>query len=353
MPVWKYDPNFNLQLLKVFYCDGAITDKPKLSFINQQDNLIISGIMNGTEVNYDGQTFELKKDYHIIFAKITSSGEILWVKSADSDMENRLGDICVDENCEIYLTSCLKSDITYGNTTISPSSIWREGVVIKIDNDGNLKWFNQIRTLAQNYPDVFPNEIEVAGDYIYLSGKYKWDIKLGNIYLESVSGECDNFLAKMDSQTGEFLFAQGFYSFTQILSGYFLFTVAEPDIIYASIPFKDEGTIGGTTFSSYNNTLDVVIAKLQDMTVNIEGLTGNDKTAVSPNPGINKLHISTKANCRSIRLFDHTGKIVIEKKFNTVGTKSINTRLLPAGLYIYKLTDENGNITNGKWIKKQ
>ncbi len=353
MAVCKYNSDFSMQWLNVFYCDGSIYSAHRISFINQQNNLVISSEMHGNELHYGNQTFQFQKDHHIFISKITSSGDLLWVKSADSDSESRFTDLCVDDNNDIYLTSGLKSNLIYDSITISPYSIWREGVILKVDENGNFQWYNQIRVLAQNFPDIFPNEIKVFGDFVFLTGKYKWDIMFENIYLESISGECDNFLAKMDAQSGEFIYAQGFYSYAPVLSGYFSFTLAEPDIIYASIPFKDEGSIGGATFSSYNNSFDVVIAKLQDMTVNIEGLIGNDKTGVFPNPGINELHISTKANCQSIRLFDHTGKIVIEKKFNTAGTKSINTRLLPAGLYIYELTDENGNTTNGKWIKKQ
>ena len=352
MPVWKLDADFNLQWLKVFYADGTISGNQYISLIDQQSNLIVSSKLENNKLFFDDDTIVFNGDTHIIFIKISLSGDIQWIKSADGDFDNNEFYLHTSDN-DIYFTSTFKNTITYDNTNISTSSFWKETLILKINSNGELQWYNKIRSTAQNYPQIYPDEILFNNGSLYLTGNYHWDILFDNILLHNISGNLDNYLVKIDDNTGNFVWAQGFYGFFDISIYNFTFTFVEPDIFFAAIPFKDEGTFGNSTFQSYGNSVDVCIAKLKETNIGIDNNNINTDFTVFPNPGTDKLFFDAGYNSGMILLFDHTGKIVFEKKFNTAGTKSINTGSLPAGLYIYKLTDENGNTTNGKWIKKQ
>lgn len=351
MPIWKYDSGFNLQWLKVFYSDGSFELNSKLSFADDQNNIIIGGEVTGSELHYGDQTFTMQKYFHIIVSKITSSGDIIWLKNGDSDSENRFCDINVDDNNDVYIATCLKENLYYDSTIISPYGMWREGLVFKVSNSGNLQWYSQIRNFAQNYPDIFLNEIKTKEGYVYLTGKYKWDIMLGNIYLESISGECDNFLTKMDSETGDFIYAQGFYSYAPVMSGYFSFTLAEPDIIYTSIPFKDEGAIGGTAFSSYNNSFDIILSKLKDTYVGIEKENSSGNIILFPNPAGNGLTVGLPNDCHlaEIAIYSGLGKLLMKQSI-TPGQNNLSLEKIASGMLIVKVYTGSGKLLSTEKI---
>ena len=73
---------------------------------------------------------------------------------------------------------------------------------------------------------------------------------------------------------------------------------------------------------------------------------------VYPNPGNNILYVETARKGVKIEMFDDKGDLVITEQLNNNFTSKINTLKLPAGVYVYKFTDDKGFTETGKWIKK-
>jgi len=96
--------------------------------------------------------------------------------------------------------------------------------------------------------------------------------------------------------------------------------------------------------------------------VNAEGLiTGTDgkiapvvhEAIVYPNPGNNflKVRVGVQHQNAVINLFDINGRFILKQKIEG-NTTLLNTQTLPAGTYLYTITNNNGLNENGKWIKE-
>ena len=72
---------------------------------------------------------------------------------------------------------------------------------------------------------------------------------------------------------------------------------------------------------------------------------------VYPNPGKNILNVQTARKGVTIELYDEHGLLVLKKQLADTYLNRITTTSLPPGNYIYKFTDNEGYIENGKWIK--
>jgi hypothetical protein len=79
----------------------------------------------------------------------------------------------------------------------------------------------------------------------------------------------------------------------------------------------------------------------------------SSKNAINcyPNPVENQLNINSNVNISNIRIYDITGKLVLEKT-NPNNNPSINTEGLTSGLYLVRLTTEDQQVLVQKMVKK-
>ncbi|WP_165730779.1 carbohydrate-binding protein [Polaribacter sp. 20A6] len=79
-------------------------------------------------------------------------------------------------------------------------------------------------------------------------------------------------------------------------------------------------------------------------------LSKSDNTLIYPNPVFNNLNINSAINSE-VEIFNISGKLMINSKV-TANEYSFSTELLKPGIYIVKVTNENGSIKNFKLVKK-
>ncbi len=70
---------------------------------------------------------------------------------------------------------------------------------------------------------------------------------------------------------------------------------------------------------------------------------------IYPNPGKDYLNIDSGKDNLLFRLFDFSGKLILEKGFDR--SISIKTNELPAGIYSYQISQNTIQLYSGKWIK--
>lgn len=353
MPVWKFDSDFNLQWLKVFYTDGSIVGRHPIS-IDEDNNIIIACNLEGYDLYCGNQTFQFQNERHILFSKITSSGEIIWIKTADGFFNTINYDLCCDADNNIYFTSRYYSTVTYDTVSITPVGDGAcETFVFALNINGDLLWYNQIRNTTTWPVNVLPNEIKIKDNEIYLAGEYQYDVYFGDIYLSEISGNTyffDSYITKIDKETGTFLWAQGLYG-DNLGSSYRLpFDFGQGNNIFLSAQFTGQATYDTIVLQSYGDK-DVFVAKLNEVFVGIEETENEISIKIFPNPGNDKLFIQTSCKGLKLQLYNRNGQVVLEKQLQDTFTQTINTSSLPVGLYIYKLTDKEGFTENGKWIK--
>ncbi|MCD4694992.1 MAG: T9SS type A sorting domain-containing protein [Bacteroidales bacterium] len=352
MPVWKYDANFNLQWIKVFYSNYSIPGAGHLD-LDTENNLVLASRFQGNTLYYEDQSFQYTMDEHILFTKISSTGDIIWVKTADGNFNPHKYDICSDEQNNIYFTSTYYDTIFYDSTLILPIyNNLSKAFVLSIDSEGDFRWYNRMSDITTWPTWIPPSEIKVKDNYVYVGGDYRTNSYFGEVYLPRVTDDADSFLSKMDAETGDFLWAQGFYGDNLAWYNSFHFDFGEGNDIYIAGVFTGEGLFGEEVIQSYGEE-DLFIIKLNETFVGFEEIENELTTLVFPNPGSDKLIIQSPVKGVKVQLYNQTGQVVLEKYLQDAMTHSINTSSLPVGLYIYKFTSKDGFIENGKWIKQQ
>lgn len=71
-----------------------------------------------------------------------------------------------------------------------------------------------------------------------------------------------------------------------------------------------------------------------------------------PNPGNDQLIIQTARKGVRLKMYNQSGKIVLEKQLPDVFRSTVNTDQLIPGFYLCQLTDKKGNTEYKKWIKQ-
>ncbi|HLP13652.1 MAG TPA: T9SS type A sorting domain-containing protein, partial [Flavobacteriales bacterium] len=79
-----------------------------------------------------------------------------------------------------------------------------------------------------------------------------------------------------------------------------------------------------------------------------ENLT-EEKARVYPNPFENSLTIDHAELVQEFILYDVFGKLIFSQ---AVTQNTINTQLLPGGLYIYEIRLKDGDVKKGKLVKE-
>ena len=94
---------------------------------------------------------------------------------------------------------------------------------------------------------------------------------------------------------------------------------------------------------------DAFIAKIPkpDITSISEAEKPKPLVTIFPNPGNDMLTIDIASDDFTFRLYDLTGKLVLEQQ----NQKTISTQHLPAGMYLYQIYSEYQSVTSGKWVK--
>ena len=132
------------------------------------------------------------------------------------------------------------------------------------------------------------------------------------------------------------------------------------NILNFMLATPDGGCIAGCTYWDFYENPDEVIRDIVFLKFNSKGdlvtsIPENTPTiiisdfSIFPNPGSGYLYINSAKENLQIRLFDFTGKLVVEKCFDK--SISINTEQLPKGIYSYKIFQKGVQLESGKWMK--
>lgn len=119
-------------------------------------------------------------------------------------------------------------------------------------------------------------------------------------------------------------------------------------------------TVGSNTYSTSGTYVDTLMTSAgcdsiitTVLTVTVDGISGTivKGLKVYPNPMVNQLVIQAEVSLTSIRIMDIEGRELMAINPNSLST-SIETNALTSGLYLFEVTDHNGNVSIGKVIKK-
>jgi hypothetical protein len=200
--VAKYDAVGNVLWAKNF--GGTNDDYPFCIAADAIGNCYITGTFHSTSITFGSTTLSNQeaplRDFFI--AKIDSSGNSLWAKSAgDSLTTSAVGEgISLDSSGNIYVDGDFQgTSITFGSTTLTNADFNTSDIfIVKYDASGNILWAK--RAGGADYDFGHDISSDVAGNF-YLAGEF-WSasIAFGSTTLTNANwGTPDIFTAKYDS----------------------------------------------------------------------------------------------------------------------------------------------------------
>ncbi len=181
----------------------------------------------------------------IFIVKYNAAGQVLWAKEVGGEQHDRIQDMALDKQGNLYLTGWFDPAITIGSKTLIGEENGINYFVAKFDANGNPLWANQIKGPNN---EVMALTTGLNGE-VYVAGTFGETATFNELSLES-SPLKDYFLVKYNSN-GDVAWAESI-SGTSV-KGYSPMDLATDSggNIYATGCFN-EGTLvfGSTTLSS-------------------------------------------------------------------------------------------------------
>jgi WD40 repeat protein/sugar lactone lactonase YvrE len=209
----------NGKLLKSTYFGGDGNDKISKIMLDSENNIIIVGITESTDLPYVENAFDfIYNGYNDIFiSKFTYDGQLLWSTYFGGSFDEIVGNVLIDDNDNIFITGSTES--SNFPTIDSNSSIGQfDGFISKFDKFGNL---TQSKIFGGSEND-YSSDLILQGSNLYISGETSsTDFSFYTNTTYSIQGLSDAFLISFDidlNQTStELLFGgDGFESNVQI-----------------------------------------------------------------------------------------------------------------------------------------
>ena len=200
--VYKIDSEDNVLWVKnIYYNYFGI---PRLAGFDTEGNIIVGGTYANT-FRYDDDNevlLESEADYNTYFLKLTTGGELIWVKSFD-------GGANFNNNIKVVNETSVKfAGFFEGNTDFDPSdeevivSSSEFGIhyVIELDTDGNLLNYNFGNGFSDFYLHENEDETLLYFGSFYDNSNTGVDIDLGDEeYILNNVGDRDAYIRKVDA----------------------------------------------------------------------------------------------------------------------------------------------------------
>jgi uncharacterized protein (AIM24 family) len=237
-------------------CLGFDESGTKLK-LDKDGNIILAGQFNG-DIPLGDFTARHIHDEDFFIAKLSSEGVIIWVKTFGGNWSDKIKDMVIDRDGNIYFTGTFDTSVTLGNKTFSSSS-GIDFFVAKMNKNGDIIWAHQPKT---NYGRGRANALALdAFGNVYLTGAYFYDIAFGNTVLEIPFAYkvLENVFVASYSQAGEPRWA---YQLGGELNdeGLDIWTTAE-GICYVAGKYESSVQIGTTQMTS-NGGSDMFVGKI-------------------------------------------------------------------------------------------
>jgi gliding motility-associated-like protein len=191
---------------------------------------------------------ELKKAllYFLLCFGFYTNAQTFWAQSSGGNNVDEAMDVCTDANGDTYVTGYFTNNAIFHNFNMSSVSAGiPDGFIYKTNSAGQMLWVKQFGGLGTDRG--ISMKVDGNGNII-LCGYYFGPAQFGSFNLNSVSGSQDVFVAKIDPNTGNFLWVKSMGgSLTDIPSAV---AIDLNNNIILTGSFQGIATFGASTFTS-------------------------------------------------------------------------------------------------------
>lgn len=178
--------------------------------LDSNGNLFMIGHGTGPDMSINDSTYFANGDGDAFIAKFSANQELLWFRTLGGNDNDKGLDVHVDDNDDvIILVEAAGNNFNYNGDILagvnSSGQYGGEGVMIKIDNDGNYLWHDH-----GSVSSSFQNVVTDTNGNIYLTGFFSGSTTLGDSteLINPTDGTTrDMFVAKYSS-AGTLLWAK-------------------------------------------------------------------------------------------------------------------------------------------------
>ncbi len=232
---------------------GIGNDAASSVTVDELGNTYITGNIAG-EAEFSGANYQGKGVYDIFIAKYSSTGTLIWIKTAGGN-KNDLGNSIKYKNGSLFLTGYFTDTAYFENTTLIGRGE-TDGFVAKYDINGNLNWVQQMGSTNSDFGSALDVD---DNSNIFISGKYETSIYLGNIQLTTSNIYNESFYASYDV-SGNLRWAKTCSGTnSNLITG---IAYGHNQSIYICGFFRNDFTLEGNTISSSTPSQDIFIGKL-------------------------------------------------------------------------------------------
>jgi hypothetical protein len=335
--------------------DGSVTwaasaigtgfDYPRAIALDRSGNCYISGDFNSGSLTFGPFVLTKNSNNDIFVTKLSSEGVPLWAAQAGENGDNSALAVAVDTLENVYIAGSFKSSpLNFGTISLTNSG-FIDIFLAKFNSSGVPVWAIAAGGTEEDAARALT--VDKSQD-VYLTGYFKSpEISFGTTTLTNVStGTSDLFVTEFTPDGQVF--------WTKSVGG------TSDDVPYSiavdeGYNFSIAGYFGSPTLSfgsttlTCNGTVDMFVAKSNNLIPSGINEPGSFGITVFPNPSAGSITITHPRNA-TVEIWNVKGQVVVSQ--NTAGEKSnIAIGNLSDGIYFIKVTTREG-FTMSKLLKQ-
>ncbi|MGZ3901468.1 MAG: SBBP repeat-containing protein, partial [Bacteroidia bacterium] len=172
----KMDNNGSVTWVKSI--GGASGDFASAITSDGVNNIYLTGQFQSNILTVGTSTVSNSGNLDIFTAKLDSSGNTLWLRSAGAQMNEESASVAVDNSGNVYVGGDFESTtLTVGTFSLANTSNGLQDLLLfKYDANGNVLWAKSAGSIAADYISA----IVLANAGVYTTGEFRGPMVLGN-----------------------------------------------------------------------------------------------------------------------------------------------------------------------------
>lgn len=304
-------------------------------------NAYVTGYFDGSIIAFDTVTLYSAGQRDAFLLKYDTSGGVAWARSAGGITDDAAAGITVDAAGATCVTGSFDGTAAF-DTTILASGGVTDAFVAKFDDTGAVVWARSVGGIGGEFG--YGIAVDRAGNSI-IAGRYTSPSAVFGTTTLTTSGGEGAFTAKLaacDPPLPRITRRGDTLSTTDTFAAYQWYLNGRP------VP----GATGQTYVAAPGGSYYVIVQNANrcsgisdtlSVPLGIEGAYSNVGVSVYPNPAGDEVHVALGAGeGGSVTLCDLTGRVLHSAAISDMRRVTINTRNLPAGIYLLSYRTAGG-----------
>ena len=191
--VCKFDPQGNLVWIKGIVGTSDLSGDARVMgniSVNAAGQIAVAGNFSGT-ISISGTTITSGQGSggNFFIAKLSSEGDLFWVKTPNSQTNVEPQGIKIDWGGKVYVAGSYTNSVHFGSYVLTASNNSHSDLfLVKFEEDGLVSWAKGINKVQAGYQlNHWAGlvELDEGTGSVYMAGAFRYDIKVDGVLVES------------------------------------------------------------------------------------------------------------------------------------------------------------------------